>query len=341
MKKKILAVFLAVLTMVMIIPFSAYAAGGRSVVDSGNCGLNGDNLKWTLYDDGELVISGEGEMDWYFDDLDGKLGASKPAPWSKYFDRIEVITISEGVTRVGSYALVGENIQYYKINFPKSLKYLESNEDYYGNIFDKIRDYQKEGKHIAFSYAGIHKDWILVDCKVYKFELNDETQNVERTHLNDSGSTLFSSPSSHYSEVENQSFHYEGGEPEDFCEIIKTSSTHNLERNSDNQISAHYYNSDKDAKLVWTIEGKGEFVDGDSKKMTTGPDVTFKAKGDATLKLQLVSADGEVVSEDEVGIISPSPMSLFFAEAFIYVFLAFGMFLGVFAEIFNIFRSIF
>jgi len=62
----------------------------RSVLDSGVCG---DNLTWALYDDGELVISGEGEM-W-----DAVLGVS---PWQSKTSYIKKIVVEHGVTNVGS-----------------------------------------------------------------------------------------------------------------------------------------------------------------------------------------------------------------------------------------------
>lgn len=65
------AVSIIIVTIVLLSTFSStmYAFASeeeKSVVDSGFCGLQGDNLKWTFYSDGELVISGTGEMDWYF-----------------------------------------------------------------------------------------------------------------------------------------------------------------------------------------------------------------------------------------------------------------------------------
>ena len=38
--------------------FGAVAYAESSAVNSGTCGLNGDNLTWALYGDRELVIDG-------------------------------------------------------------------------------------------------------------------------------------------------------------------------------------------------------------------------------------------------------------------------------------------
>ena len=63
------------------------------VVGSGNCGIDGNNLIWTLYDDGRLIISGTGAMSdsWHED---------------RGYDRalVKRIVIEEGVTSIGSSA---------------------------------------------------------------------------------------------------------------------------------------------------------------------------------------------------------------------------------------------
>ena len=64
---------------------------------SGTCGYQGDNLTWKLdLDTGELVISGSGDMNNY----------SNPwAPWYSYRENIYAVTINNGVTSIGEYAL--------------------------------------------------------------------------------------------------------------------------------------------------------------------------------------------------------------------------------------------
>lgn len=126
--KKFLSIILATITLLSTCSATMWAFAAdeeTSVVNSGFCGLNGDNLKWTLYSDGELVISGTGEMDWY--NINGDKNTKKLAPWTNYYDNIAVITIEEGVTSIGNDAFVGDNIQYHKINIPKSLEYFEGN----------------------------------------------------------------------------------------------------------------------------------------------------------------------------------------------------------------------
>ena len=62
--KKLGKLFIALLLCAAL--FAAFAAAanadGATVVASGDCGLNGSDLKWTLYSDGRMVITGSGEM---------------------------------------------------------------------------------------------------------------------------------------------------------------------------------------------------------------------------------------------------------------------------------------
>ncbi len=64
----------------------------KTLLASGYCGAQGDNLTWTLYDDGSLVISGTGEMENYL------LGSN---PWWNYLDSILTVTVEPGVTGIG------------------------------------------------------------------------------------------------------------------------------------------------------------------------------------------------------------------------------------------------
>ena len=59
---------------------------------SGTCGAQGNNLTWTLYDNGELVISGTGDMADY-----GVAGS----PWYEHRASITSVTIPAGVTSIG------------------------------------------------------------------------------------------------------------------------------------------------------------------------------------------------------------------------------------------------
>ena len=69
----------------------------KEILASGTCGAQGDNLTWTLYDDGELVIEGSGDMAQF----------NQGAPWGNYRQQITGLTIKNGVTSIGNFAFSG------------------------------------------------------------------------------------------------------------------------------------------------------------------------------------------------------------------------------------------
>ena len=73
-----------------------YTAVFRSVLNSGACG---ENAEWTLYGDGEMTISGMGDL---FD-----YDSAKSTPWYKNQDAINRLTICEGIASVGNYSFYG------------------------------------------------------------------------------------------------------------------------------------------------------------------------------------------------------------------------------------------
>ena len=80
---------------------TALAAEPDAIIADGVCGGTGDgsNLTWTLTADGTLTVAGEGPT--------GDYTAEAPAPYAAYRDDIIGVTFTEGVTRVGDYALGG------------------------------------------------------------------------------------------------------------------------------------------------------------------------------------------------------------------------------------------
>ncbi len=71
-----------------------YAFAPTVMITAG--GACGTGVSWTLYDDGLLVVSGEGGMDPY--------SGSTHAPWYDIRSSITSVIIQDGVTSVGSYA---------------------------------------------------------------------------------------------------------------------------------------------------------------------------------------------------------------------------------------------
>lgn len=90
--KKYKKYILLSIVFVMIFVACAFCANAeRAIVDSGNCGTQGDNVTWVLYDDGELVISGSGNMD----------SAEEMEPLFGTASYISKITIENGITSIG------------------------------------------------------------------------------------------------------------------------------------------------------------------------------------------------------------------------------------------------
>ena len=68
----------------------------ETVIASGTCGAQGDNLTWVLTDNGVLTISGSGKMASYTD--------TSVSPWYSHRTKITSVVIEDGVTSLGNYA---------------------------------------------------------------------------------------------------------------------------------------------------------------------------------------------------------------------------------------------
>lgn len=64
----------------IVIPDKKLSGTESEVIASGECGALGDNLTWTLDENGVLTITGEGEMANY--DLTGPFSECSNAPWA-------------------------------------------------------------------------------------------------------------------------------------------------------------------------------------------------------------------------------------------------------------------
>ncbi|MBR4720212.1 MAG: leucine-rich repeat protein [Clostridia bacterium] len=90
MKQRFFSILLIIIILLSLITLPVSA---DTVVDSGK--LRGTYLTWTLYDNGELVISGAGEMKTMYD---------SHFPWYSNNSSIKKVTINYGVTSIGKYA---------------------------------------------------------------------------------------------------------------------------------------------------------------------------------------------------------------------------------------------
>lgn len=91
LRKRILALLLAAMLLLSVLPADALAAE----VKSGSCG---DNLHWTL-SNGVLTISGTGAMKDY-------AAAGYDPPWLEHEESITSLVVENGVTRLGDYAFM-------------------------------------------------------------------------------------------------------------------------------------------------------------------------------------------------------------------------------------------
>lgn len=136
-----------------------------NVIASGDCGENGDNVKWKLYDEGLLVIEGSGKMkDHPYPTVDrssvgGGWGQSERliplTPWKDYNKTIKSVVISDGITKVADGSFSGTCIEYLSLGdsveainrdtlegcdkltslrIPKGIKSLGEKGDYYDSF---------------------------------------------------------------------------------------------------------------------------------------------------------------------------------------------------------------
>ena len=97
---KLRRVLIILFVLCLAVGVTALGASAAEIVASGECGAQGDNVTWTLDDEGTLTISGEGEMAGFY--LPSTSGGS--APWYSACGKIKNVIIDEGVTSIGSCA---------------------------------------------------------------------------------------------------------------------------------------------------------------------------------------------------------------------------------------------
>lgn len=118
MKKRMTSLLLVLLMVLTLLPATAWADDAVTIVDSGTCGKNGDNLTWTFDSNYVLTISGQGEMADY-----EKWGTSE-APWKKYED--VWVKTSEGIKNHSAKELyIGDGVTYVGNNAFDGMSYIE------------------------------------------------------------------------------------------------------------------------------------------------------------------------------------------------------------------------
>ena len=171
MQKKLLKNLLLVLAITVLcfaVGMTA-SAEDRTIVDSGECGAQGDNVIWTLYDDGELVISGEGEMEDYT--------SSSDIPWEQYrYSSINSLIVENGVKSLSRCAFWQcKNLA--EISLPDSLNNIGT-DAFEGTVFYEDSNNWESGA----LYIGNHL--IRVDVLCTSFVIPDNIVSVAEGAFN-------------------------------------------------------------------------------------------------------------------------------------------------------------
>ncbi len=293
--KKLLSIILAVIMMLGVCPaMNAFAeeAEERAVVDSGFCGAQGDNLTWTLYEDGELVISGEGETPFYYITEKGvEISSPLIPPWYDYFDDIRVITVEEGVTGIGDDAFGLYPRMYHRVNLPKSLEYY-----YFGSFVAEHPDRIT----LACCYAGTEAQWNKVEKRSWT-SLRPDLATGEIISIE------HRKPSYGWGISDNATddMYYNGEEPEVYCEIIVHTdlySSSQLEKGETAEFHIKYYpGENSDAKVVWRTEGESctmQYTKQSPSGVPTYAEITSVTHGEYSVIAELVASDGTVICSD-------------------------------------------
>lgn len=168
MKKRLLSILLVLLTALTLLPLGALAD------DNNKCG---ENLTWK-FADGILTISGTGDMYDYSEDY--------LAPWSEHCVEITNVTISDGVTSIGSYAFCYCSVK--SITLPFGLKHIGISAFFYCPNIQQINipDSVEYIDPYAFSFCkGLHTVQLPASLTLISEELFAECDNLKNLSIPD------------------------------------------------------------------------------------------------------------------------------------------------------------
>lgn len=168
MKKRLLSILLVLLMALTLLPLGALAN------DDNKCG---ENLTWE-FADGILTISGTGDM---YDYSENYL-----APWSEHCVEITNVTISDGVTSIGSSAFCYCSVK--SITLPFGLKHIGASAFFNcPNIQQiKIPDSVEHIDPYAFSFCkGLHTVQLPSSLTLISEELFAECDNLKNLSIPD------------------------------------------------------------------------------------------------------------------------------------------------------------
>ncbi len=289
---KIKRIVSAVLCVIMLFTSfaTAYATEEREVIASGICGNQGDNITWVLYDDGELVVSGEGEMKNYRKSAD--------APWFAYYDQIKVVTLKEGITSIGHRAFLNNMKSpeydfsiYCLINLPKSIETIPGN---------TIHTYAK-CQTLIISYAGSEEDWSKVKYVTYDYDIEYKDENwFDEAQKN----IIYGYDFSKENELECVKMLFNGEKPAAFCEIYCEQDQYDTDPGDEVEVFAHYYPYGvKGEKIIWymILDGKESIIGEKELRKSNGITVTVPERkmGELYVRAELVDESGNTVASSE------------------------------------------
>lgn len=169
MKKRLLSILLVLLTALTLLPLGALAD------DNNKCG---ENLTWNLDEIGILTISGTGEMYDYSEDY--------LAPWNEHCLEITNVTISDGVTSIGSSAFCYCSVK--SITLPFGLKHIGASAFFYCPNIQQINipDSVEYIDPYAFSCCkGLHTVQLPASLTLISEELFAECDNLRNLSIPD------------------------------------------------------------------------------------------------------------------------------------------------------------
>lgn len=290
--KRTLAVLLVMAIAVSALSLNVFAIDTENgLVETGFCGAEGENLAWTFYESGELVISGEGEMANY------KFVTSHP--WNKYRTEIKVITVEEGVTSLGCSAFSMNDSSYHKVYLPKSLEYVGQ-----FSVYNRVC-----GQILAIIYAGSEDEWKLVKERLYDSSIPYEDESwFEKAYLGYETDIDLSRESAFY----RTEMYYNGEEPQVHAEIFSYSEFKGQPGNKIDLFAHYYVNGVEDGEIFWygKYDSDDEWILLQKNLVLSNNnelEVTVPAKdfGDLTVYFKVVDSQGNVIAKsDEITIIN-------------------------------------
>ena len=284
--KKMISIILCAVLAFSAIPTVAVATEERAVFGSGICGAQGDNITWTLYDDGELVISGEGEMKNYH--------LTSDVPWFLCYGQIKVVTVEEGVTSIGYHSLMNNYRTsehdfsiYYLLNLPQSLEVIPSN---------SIHTYAKS-RTLAISYAGSEADWEKVKFITYDYNIEYKDDTWYEQAQKD---VIFGYDFTKENEHECVKMFFNGEKPDAYCKIYCEQDRYTSDPGDEVEVFAHYYPYKVEGdRIIWymILDGEQSVICEKEIRESNGITVTVpeRKEGELYVRAEVVDEKGNIL----------------------------------------------